>query len=47
MSTKQEQRKACIERAKDEIDAGTVETGEVIKPAKELKHLGENTVIII
>jgi predicted acylesterase/phospholipase RssA len=41
MSTRQEQRQACIERAKDAIDAGTIDTGEAIKLAKELKDLDE------
>ncbi len=41
MSTRQEQRQACIERAKDAIDAGTIDTREAIKLAKELKDLDE------
>ena len=41
MSTRQEQRQACIEKANDAIDAGTLDTGEAIKLAKELKVLDE------
>lgn len=41
MSTKQEQRQACIKRAKEAIDAGTLDTSGAIKLAKELKGLDE------
>jgi predicted acylesterase/phospholipase RssA len=41
MSTRQEQRQACIDGAKKAIDAGTLDTGEAIKLAKELKDLDE------
>lgn len=41
MSTKQEQRQECIQKAKDEINAGTLDTSGAIKLAKELKDLDE------
>ena len=41
MSTKQEQRRECIQRAKDAIVAGTLDAGGAIELAEELKELDE------
>lgn len=41
MSTRQERREEYIQKAKDAIDDGTLDTSEVIKLAKELQDLGE------
>ena len=41
MSTLQEQRQACIEKAKKAIEDGTLDIGEATKLAKELKDLDE------
>ena len=41
MSTRAEQRRECIQRAKDAIDAGAINTREALELAKELKGLDE------